>query len=75
MHLTLNVDLGKHEFIYYFDQGRKRNMLALESSMPFGFSEEVAEAWGLSLDAVNSYTWGNITFNEGCVTVNEVIVT
>lgn len=49
MELILKVDFGRHRFIYYFDQGRKRNMIALESSMPFGFSKEVAEAWGFSL--------------------------
>ncbi|OBT71449.1 hypothetical protein VF21_10596 [Pseudogymnoascus sp. 05NY08] len=75
MHLTLNVDIGKHKFTYYFDQERKRNMIALESSIPFGFSEEVAEAWGFSLDEVNSFKDGNATFNDGSVTVSEVIVT
>ncbi|OBT86810.1 hypothetical protein VE02_03916 [Pseudogymnoascus sp. 03VT05] len=74
MNLTLNVDLGGHKFTYYFDQERKRNMLSLDSSIPFGFSEEVAEAWGFSLDAVNSFKERNTTFDEGNVTVNEVVV-
>ncbi|OBT49286.1 hypothetical protein VE00_00278 [Pseudogymnoascus sp. WSF 3629] len=74
MHLTLDVDIGKHKFIYYFNQERKRNMITLESGIPFEFSEEVAEAWGFSLDAVNSIKEGNMTFYEGGVTVNEVIV-
>lgn len=75
MHLTPDVDIIKHKFIYYFDQERKRNMIALESGMPFGFSEEVAEAWGFSLHAVNSFTQRNTASNEWGVIVNEVIVT
>jgi hypothetical protein len=74
MHLTLDVDIGKHKFIYYFNQERKRNMITLESGIPFEFSEEVAEAWGFSLDAVNSFKEGNMTFYEEGATVNEVIV-
>lgn len=73
MELTLKVDRGGHKFIYYFDQERKRNIVALESTILFEFSEEVAKAWGFSLDAVNSFK-SNIIANQVGITVNEVIV-
>lgn len=55
MELTLNIDLGEHSFLYYFDGMRKRNMIALESTVAFEFSNEVAEAWEFSLDAVDLF--------------------
>ena len=54
-YMELTLDIGEHSFLYYFDRVRKRNMIALESTVAFEFSNEVAEAWGFRLDEVHLF--------------------
>lgn len=50
--LNLDIDLGNHNFMYGFDYRVKRVGVFLDSSVPFEFSSEVAEAWGFGLGDV-----------------------
>ncbi|OBT68980.1 hypothetical protein VE03_01415 [Pseudogymnoascus sp. 23342-1-I1] len=55
LHLVLNLEVGGyHSLLYHFESARNRKMLVLESRVTFGFSGEVAEAWGVNLDAVDT---------------------
>jgi hypothetical protein len=67
LELKLDLDLGEHTFIYNFDKAQQRYILALESSVGFDISSEVAGAWGFDREAVNS-------FKEGDVNVIEVLL-
>jgi hypothetical protein len=70
--LTLDVQFNRnfhsHKFTYYFEKERNRSSIAVHSSTAFRFkfSDGVAEAWGFSKDAVESY-------KEDYTTVTKVI--
>lgn len=51
-------------FMYYFERQQNRKIVALETTVPFDFSDEVAEAWGFSLDAVDVLDQGDETVYE-----------
>lgn len=68
MKLNLCTDCGLHQFLYGFDSERNSITIAVWSRVAFGFTNEVAEAWGFSLDKVNSFMRGDINVTEVIVT-------
>lgn len=56
------IQYGNHRLLYYFASAH--HSLVIESTVPFGFSDEVAEAWGFGLDAVHTREQGEETINE-----------
>lgn len=64
MKLKLSIDRSPHKFSYGFDSERNSITIAIKSRIAFDFSKEVAEAWGFSLDKVNSYMSYPINITE-----------
>lgn len=64
LELKLNLDLGEHRFIYYFDRVQQRYTIVVESSVIFEFSDEALDAWGFDKEAVNSFKEGDVNIIE-----------
>jgi hypothetical protein len=66
--VRFNCKFHSYKFTYYFEKERNMSSIAVHSSTAFRFkfSDGVAEAWGFSKDAVESY-------KEDYTTVTKVI--
>lgn len=68
MRLSLSISRAQHRFLYGFDRERNSITIAIWSRIAFEFTNEVAEAWGFSLDKVNSFVRDGTNITEVIVT-------